>query len=296
MAGEKITLRLPVNTNSSLNAGERAWNPQLYEFIRRHPELEIKGESGVAIPGQWEAGRLMAIAGGIAPDVMNVWPYQIEQYIDEGFLAPLDDFIGFDRNGDGVLDRQEVHWDGWWKIPESIRNRLFRNGHVWAIPQPLDFMMAFVYRKDLWQKAGLNPNKPPRSFDEFYRALQMLSYPDINVKGASRQLGQMALLRPGGEMLYPLIWSAGGEEILQGKTNPATGKTYWFGRDETRFADPQTGETLTRYPSEWKSNFNSPAGRKAAEFIHKLAFGKWSRDPVTGEVFDLKDNVRQGME
>ncbi|NMA42450.1 MAG: hypothetical protein GX946_03615 [Oligosphaeraceae bacterium] len=71
-----------------------AANPDKYgHFSWRKEDLEVefKRYSGITVQGMsQDTGPLMAIAGGVSPDVLSVNFRQSDTYIQEGFLYPLD--------------------------------------------------------------------------------------------------------------------------------------------------------------------------------------------------------------
>ena len=88
----------PQNTGPTV----RARLAVLAEFRRRFPEVELEAFSGISIPGMELESRLMlAIAGGMAPDVFSVNLRMSDTYIQQGFLWPLDEFVAESYPGGG---------------------------------------------------------------------------------------------------------------------------------------------------------------------------------------------------
>ena len=202
------------------------------EFQRQHPEIEIVSSSGLQIQGPAsESSFLLAMAGGTAPDVFYVNFRKLHTYIGQGFLQPLDEFV---KEDPVVLER----------IHPRIREVITVDGHVYCIPW-FQCAMALYYRKDLFRDVGLDPNKPPRNWDEFYEYAKKLTIPE---KG---QWGFYFPQTAGSWYLTDLIWQAGGEVVERGKDG------------------------------RYRAVFNSPAGVKALEFYRKLTTGKWTRNGKT---------------
>ena len=66
----------------------------LKRFGEIYPNLLPYSSQGIKLEGPaYEAGILMQIAGGTAPDAIYVNFRQSGTYIEKGFLQPLDDFI-----------------------------------------------------------------------------------------------------------------------------------------------------------------------------------------------------------
>ena len=202
------------------------------EFQRRHPNIEVVNASGLQIQGPAsESNFLLAMAGGNPPDVFYVNFRKLHTYIEQNFLYPLDEFLREDRE---VIDR--VH--------PKIREVITVDNHVYCIPW-FQCAMALYYRKDLFRDAGLDPNRPPRTWDEFYEYAKKLTIPD---KG---QWGFYFPQRSGSWYLTDFIWQAGGDVIARGKDG------------------------------KYRAVFDSPGAVTALEFYAKLTRGKWTRNGKT---------------
>ena len=167
-------------------------------FMELHPNIKLEGFRGITAPGlSQEVGPLLAIAGGVAPDVLYVNFRISDSYITQGFLYPLDDYV-----------KQ-------WAKEEDLSKRIYppvwpvikRKGHVWAIPFQT-YVMAMAYRKDLFREAGLDPERAPKNWDELYEYAQRLTIPD---KG---QYGMAVFSGPHAAWWFvEFLWSAGGEAV-----------------------------------------------------------------------------------
>jgi multiple sugar transport system permease protein len=110
-----VSWSLPDPTRTDTNT--RAQVAVVKEFVKRYPQIvqekyraryeadpdkygefdwgnvtvELVPRSGIQVEGTGlDSGPLMAIAGGVAPDIMYVNFRQSDTYIQEGFLYPLD--------------------------------------------------------------------------------------------------------------------------------------------------------------------------------------------------------------
>lgn len=234
---QKVTLRLwggywGVPRKDDPSPIVRATRAVFEAFQKEHPEIEIISSSGLQIQGSAaESSFLLAMAGGTAPDVFYVNFRKLHTYIEQNFMQPLDEFIKEDPE---VLER----------IHPAIRKVITVDGHVYAIPW-FQCAMALYYRKDLFRDAGLDPNRPPRNWDEFYEYAKKLTIPE---KG---QWGFYFPQTHGSWFLTDFIWQAGGEVIERGKDG------------------------------KYRAVFNSPGGVKALEFYRKLTRDPWKRNGKT---------------
>ena len=72
-------------------------------FREKFPHIELRAFSGIKIEGmEMDSGPLLAIAGGVAPDVIYVNFRQSDTYIQKNLLYPLDEFIA--EEADDLLD------------------------------------------------------------------------------------------------------------------------------------------------------------------------------------------------
>ena len=94
----------------------------LREFRRLHPNIELSPFSGIEIQNIGMESRLMlAIAGGAAPDVINVNFRMSDTYIQQNFLWPLDKYIENDPELKSI--------DNFLKsLPAAIRLIVYRDG------------------------------------------------------------------------------------------------------------------------------------------------------------------------
>jgi len=278
------------------NYPEYAYTRQLINFMRLNPDVKIQKWGGISLPGGSKASLMMAIAGKTAPDVGLSWFHIIRNEIKQQFLYPLNEWIGDDTNGNGRIDDSEAKWPLWKRIPPLYRKVVTVKGKVYGIPIPVKSIVAVLYRIDMVKAAGLDPNNPPKTWDELLYWCQKLTDPNKNIPGAIIQSGQKGICLPSaGYLFLPWIQSAGGKIMLQFRTSPKSGKKYAFPLYETRFITPD-GEDLSREKSEWKANFASEAGLKAADFLYQLRWGKWLIDPETKKPVTLSsEDVQNGF-
>ncbi len=289
-AGKKPVNVVVAPTFWDPNYPNRPTCKRLIELMRDDQQLRITQWGGLSLPGG--AGRaplMMAIAGKTAPDIMEAWFHIVGNDIRQGFLYPLNEWIGEDRDGDGLIDPKEAKWGKWAEIPPLWRQVVTKDEKVYAIPQATKYYMGVLFRTDMVRAAGLDPERTPETWDELIYWCQKLTDPAKEVPGAIIRQGQRGIaLQPYGFTWLPWMQSAGGDPIMQIRTSPTTGKEYVLPPDTLRFTTPE-GEDLSRIQVTWKANFSSEAGMQAAGFYHKLRWMRWMIDPETREPISLKD-------
>lgn len=285
-AAPKVTT-IKMGSYYSPNSPEAPATKRLIEMMREDPSIRLEPFVGISIPGGGKAQLMMAIAGNTAPDLGQSWFHIIRSEINNGFMYPLNEWIGYDKNGNGQIDDSEATWEPWKSIPELWRRVATVDGKVYGIPEPVKSTQGLIFRTDLVAAAGLNPNKPPQTWDELIYWCQRLTDPNKSIPGALVQQGQKGIgIATSGWQWLPWVQSAGGEPIVQVKTSPKTGLKHLFGMDATKFVTPD-GEDLSQVPSTWQANFASPEGREACELVYKMRWMKWLIDTKTGEPVNL---------
>lgn len=306
----------PIDVRTSFywyaQSGSASSTDPLIQLMKRRPDIRINNWSGLTMPGD-VGGRtplMLAIAGQSAPDLYYCWFHIIRQDISQGFIYPLNEWIGVDKNGDGQVSPTEARWPGWKDIDPLWRQVVTVKGNIYGLPVATPMTMGLVFRTDLVRQAGLNPNYPPQTWDEFFYWCQRLTFPKKMFKGSTGKQGQCALaLATYSWRWLPWVQSAGGSPIVQERVSPATGKTYTFPMEEISFITPD-GENLRNVPSRWKAIFHSAAALTTTAFYHKLRWQRWVRDPQTNEPVNLsvaeaaqgwvnwpvtKDGIRNGV-
>ena len=104
-------------------------------------------------------------------DVVNVNHYWMADFIQAGFLAPIPDY-------------PKDQWDA---FSPAVRGAFAADGKVYASPQ-WGNSRVLIYRKDYFKAAGLDPNKPPKTWDEVVEVAKKLTV-DKNKDGVVDQWG-----------------------------------------------------------------------------------------------------------
>jgi len=235
---ERVVLRvfeLPDPRNTE--ARNKANLAVVKAFQQKYPEIELRAFSGIKIEGMdMDSGPLLAIAGGVAPDILYVNFRQSDTYIQKNLLYPLDEFIA--RESPETM-RLRVEAPVWQVIRRQKKGDTAEK--VWALPYET-LVRVLMYRKDLFRKAGLDPSRPPRTWEEFVQYARRLSDPANGIYGTVFATGPQAAYD-----WLPFLWAAGGDAVT---FDPATGK--------------------------WQAAFASQAGVDAMDYYLRLATETWT--------------------
>ncbi|MCL5743984.1 MAG: extracellular solute-binding protein, partial [Acidobacteria bacterium] len=158
-----------------------------HAFMKRYPNVKLEPFSYLKPPagtelGAAESDMMMAMAGGVAPDVLTVNFRQSETFISQGFLLPLDKyFVEWAKAPDGQteMDRLIPSRELWDVIKRPGRDNVT---HTWFVPQTL-YLGALLFRKDVLRNAGLDPDHLPQTWDDFFRICLQVTDPRKSIYG-----------------------------------------------------------------------------------------------------------------
>lgn len=200
-AGGRIVL-----TVWGLPSGEETYglDAQIREFERRHPNILVRNLAMGA--GTMNAQKLLtSIAGGTPPDLVRQDRFTIGDWASRGAFMPLDRFLTDPAlNGPG---------DPWRVVPGDLYNACWQEalygGKVYAIPEDTDDRLLFWNRK-LFAEAGLDPNQPPRTWDDLVQFSKKLTR--TRRDGSFARIGFIPINRQWtNSWFYLYSWQNGGE-------------------------------------------------------------------------------------
>lgn len=214
--------------------------------------VEIEPFTGIKVEGA--EVDLLAIAGGIAPDVLYINFRKSDSYIQNKFLYPLD------RPEDGYLAAMSEE-ERAFRIHPSLWPVIDRKGpggqqHVWALPYGGALGKVLLYRKDLFDRYGLAHPTADWTWDDLLAAARVLTNPKRGTYGIQLNRGKQ-------ESWYwvTYLWSAGGDVMAH---------------------DDAT--------DQWRCIFGSSAGVEALDFYTRLSAERWlDADGVVRRGYSSKD-------
>lgn len=144
------------------------------------------------------------------------------------------------------------NWDWLGSITPSVRqNASDAQGHLYGIP--LDaYSLGLCYSKKAFKAAGLDPAKPPTTWDQFRAYAKRLT--TTSRKG----FGMLSTQNTGGWHFTAMLYTRGG-----------VGETQANGR--------------------YKATFNSPAGVRVAQLLHDM---RWVDNSILNKPMTYDDNTR----
>ncbi len=288
-----------ISVTSRFNTQQRL-PKNLRDFFAAHPNVHLVQWDGVSMPAAGARASLaMAMAANIGPDIFET---DIRQAVSQGLAYPLTEWIGEDgvlANGqpkrlpngqpdkNGQIDADEAKWPGWTQIKPLYRQVVTVDGKAYALPNRGGTYVGILYSKSLIRKAGLDPAKPPLTYEEFIRWVRLLYNPEKKTFGLE--------LTPASWAFAPWVATTGSSIVVQDRKSPTTGQVYTFNEQATDFHAPDTGEDLQNVVPTLRCNVASPECSAALAFYHRLKWAPWIRDPASGEPLELTaDDLKNG--
>ncbi|MGB7160356.1 MAG: extracellular solute-binding protein [Tepidisphaeraceae bacterium] len=223
-----MTLRLEVPPAGIRGPNAAAERAVLTAFSQANPDIRIDPYVRLRMQGpRAEATLYMAMAGQSAPDALYVNARSMQKFIEQGFLCPLDEYLSDEIRADPLF--------------QKLLPTFSRDGRVYAIPARVA-AAALLYRKDLFADVGLDPERPPATWDELLAMSRRLTLPER---------GQYGIVLPGGAdagwRFTNFVWQAGGEMVRRTGTG-------------------------------WRLALDEPPAVAALKFYRELRWGTWQRD------------------
>lgn len=198
------------------------------DFNATHPDITVEPSYGGNLFTMRDK-LLTAIAGQAAPDVAQIDQFWSSELAQAGAIVRMQNFIDADPD----IDKNDILDKAW--------ETATYNGEIWSMPFSLS-NIALYYNKALFEEAGLDPEKPPATWDDLVKVGTALTQ-DSDGDGTVDQWGLWFPLKINeGNVYYwfAFLWQAGGQI---------------FNADLTR------------------AEFNGPAGIEALQFwsdlVHK---------------------------
>lgn len=200
-------------------------------------EVQLESFTGLVIEGV--EPDLMAIAGGMAPDILYVNFRKSDNYIQNGFLYPLD------KPEDGYitsLTEEEKNFRVHDKIWPVIQRKGPGGKHVWAMPYGGALGKVLIYRKELFDEKKIAYPDASWTWDDLLAAAKKLTDPKRGIYGIQFGRGKHESWH-----WITFLWSAGGEVM-----------------------------TYNEEKDEWRCSFEGKEAAAALDFYTTLNAEKWT--------------------
>ena len=279
-ASGKVTITVDCPPLKTDNDGKSlaAWNKDVQAFEAANPGVDIITVSVGAQcnnPPDFTA----RLQGATQADVFYGYMTDLDQVLDANGAEDITQYVTKDTipNWDDVLD--------------SIKNPFIENGKIYGIGYS-GYTMGLVYNKNVFTQAGLDPNKPPATWQEVATAAKTISGKLPGVAGYS----EYSAGNTGGWHFTASLYSRGGAPVsADGKkanVNTAEARAVLQNLKSMRFTDNSVGETQLQ---QWPDLLTAAASGKVGMYIgapdsmtaivntFKGKFSDWAMAPMPGD-------------
>ncbi|MFD7155969.1 extracellular solute-binding protein [Kribbella sp. NPDC059898] len=185
--GGQVTITVGDRPPSSDPENRKQFDARVANFEKANPDIKLKPVETIWDPTTFQA----QAAGGQLPDVLNVPFTEPQGMIARKQVADLTKVL----KDDGLLDQLN---------PNVLKIAQDQSGNVFAVPTAA-YSVGLVYNRDLFTKAGLDPNKPPATWDEVRADAKLIAQ-----KTGQAGYAQMTTKNTGGWMFTTQTYAFGG--------------------------------------------------------------------------------------
>lgn len=166
-----------------VNFWQRQFEDYQQEWFKKQVDAFNASQDAVevvhtVVPGDaWDEKIKAAQAAGTSPDVVTTNYGGIRPGVTQGAFAKLD----------GLIDAAKFD-----DIADNVKSFVSVDGSYYGYPMLVEPSTVLFYRKDLFQAAGLDPAKPPTSWDElvtYAKALTKDGVYGMNIAQVAGDLG-----------------------------------------------------------------------------------------------------------
>jgi ABC-type glycerol-3-phosphate transport system substrate-binding protein len=279
-ANAKVTITVDCPPLKTDNGGKSLaqWNADVAAFQKTHPYVTVKS---VSVGSQCDnpPDFTARLQGGTQADVFYGYMTDLNQVLDAGQAGNITSYV----NSSTV-----PYWDS---VLPGVKAAYTDSGKLYAVPYNA-YTMGLVINKNLFKQAGLDPAKPPTSWQEVTADARKIAALGNGIAGYS----EYSAGNTGGWHFTASLYSRGGKMVSDdGKSasfNNDVGQAVLKNLHDMRFVDNSVGEKqLLQWPDLLT---NAAAGKVgmyigAADSITAIVntfhgnFGDWAMAPMPGD-------------
>ncbi|MBB2971402.1 sugar ABC transporter substrate-binding protein [Mesorhizobium sp. RMAD-H1] len=225
------------------------------EFEKEHPDIKLNLKTVQFRDMVNDLAR--ATATGEGPDVTYIDNPEVALFASRGLLLDLTPMIEQSK----VIRKDDI-------FPGPLASVTW-DGKIYGVPRGAN-TLALYYNADMFRAKGLDPDKPPRSWDELYDAAKKLTDPAKNVYG----LAFSAVATEEGTFQFlPWLQMAGGDYNKVDTEGGVKVLEFWRRLIDEKLASP---DTLIRSQYDSTATFN--AGNAAMAISGPWEMPRMSKD------------------
>ena len=225
------------------------------EFSAKNPDIKVNVRS-VQFPDMVNE-LAKAMATGEAPDVTYIDNPDVALFASRKLLLDMKPMI--DKSS--VIKLDQI-------LPGPLASVTYKDG-VYGIPRGAN-TIALYYNADMYKAAGLDPDKPPRTWNELYDAAKKLTQPDKGIYGLAFSA---AATEEGTFQFLPWLQMAGGDYNKVNVPGGVEALTLW-----KKFIDEGLASKDTLIRGQWDSTGTFNAGNAAMSISGPWELPRMSTD------------------
>jgi ABC-type glycerol-3-phosphate transport system substrate-binding protein len=146
---EEVTITVAGLLPTADDAAKQQLAERVTSFEAKYPNITVETQDY-----EWLASTFTTqLAGGTLPNVFEIPLTDGKTLIENGQLADIDSYIKELAYGDQFNT-------------DLMANGTGADGKIYAVPAKSIYAVALHYNRNLFEQAGLDPNKPPTTWDE----------------------------------------------------------------------------------------------------------------------------------
>ncbi|MET8999964.1 extracellular solute-binding protein [Amycolatopsis sp. Hca4] len=238
-SGGKVKITVTGQPPTSQPFERSVFDADVKEFEASHPNIQIEPHEGFMDPKTFSA----KLAGGQLEDVYYVYFTDPAQIIARHQAADITEAA---KSVPHVNDIK----------PELLDNFRDANGKLYGLPT-MNYTMGLLYSRPLFQKAGLDPDKPPQTWDEVREAAKKISALGNGVVGYA----DYSKNNQGGWHLTGWLYSMG-------------------------------GDVARKDGDKWVADFANEKGKQALQYLHDM---RWTDNSMGAKQLLEAQDVQRMM-
>ncbi|MDJ0381948.1 extracellular solute-binding protein [Streptomyces sp. G-G2] len=224
----KVTLSIDCMPPAAKAAELKEWKEDIAAFKKIYPNVTIDGRS---TPGQClEPPRFTAMLKGKSqPDVFYTYFTDLQQVLDNDGVEDISAYVTA-KSVPAIGD-----------LDKNVMDMLKKDGKLYGLPTS-NYTMGLLINRKLFTQAGLNPDTPPRTWDEVRTAAKKIA----TLGNGTAGFGEYSVENTGGWHYTATLYGMGGDVVgSDGKAafNNPTGRQIADNLKAMRWTDDSMGKT-----------------------------------------------------
>ena len=246
-ANAPVTITVGCQPPKSNPKERQAWDADVAAFTKLHPNITIQSKDAFPCinPDTFQA----KLAGGTMEDVFYVYYTDVAKIIANKQAADVSEYVGTVKR---LSD-----------LRPDVLGVFQKDGKTYGLPRN-NYSMGLVYNRKLFTQAGLDPNSPPKTWDEVHAAAKKIAALGPDYVG----YGEYSAGNTGGWHFAASLYARGGSMVSEdGKSaafNSAEGKAVLENLKQMRWGDNSMG---AKQLHKWEDLMRMMGGGKMGMMI-----------------------------